>query len=386
MANKTEETKTNGTAKTLSNDETGNIFNTWIGSYMAISQMWEESDIRLYKPWLDSTSALFEKAVEASNTNSVEKYREFHTEWTKTFQGKLERSTKVPSLESSKEALEKLLANAEKSTDICKSWVTDLEANSRKTKEILQGTPDPVKYKEAYDLWIKSYAKIFDGLLTLPFRENVRDMFETYTGMPDIYSDTFVKISKLWNDSYVKLYGSWADALVDLSKKSEEISKGNVGPDAYKEFYSMWTNVYHQTYGKFLNVQGAQNPKESEDQLKEVFENFAKSTSICTNLCKSWITTLDKLSEKSKELSAQAQASELLKLSGEKYQDAQKEICNLWVRIYQKAFDSVFDNMPVASSFKDTLAPVKDAAKLYVETLTKISDNLTQPIGKATKA
>jgi len=211
-------------------------------------------------------------------------------------------------------------------------------------------------------------------------------MFETYTGMPDIYSDTFVKISKLWNDSYVKLYGSWADALVDLSKKSEEISKGNVGPDAYKEFYSMWTNVYHQTYGKFLNVQGAQNPKESEDQLKEVFENFAKSTSICTNLCKSWITTLDKLSEKSKELSAQAQASELLKLSGEKYQDAQKEICNLWVRIYQKAFDSVFDNMPVASSFKDTLAPVKDAAKLYVETLTKISDNLTQPIGKATKA
>ena len=379
MATKIEEIKNTGTVEILSNDETGNIFNTWIGSYMAISQMWEESYIRLYKPWLDSTGALFEKAVEASSTNSVEKYKEFYNEWTKTFQGRLERSTKAPSLESSKDALEKLLANAEKSTDICKSWVVDLEENSKKTREILSGKPDPVKYKEAYDLWIKSYAKIFDGLLTLPFRENVRDMFETYTGMPDIYSDTFVKISKLWNDSYMKLYGSWADSLVDLSKKSEEISKGNVSPDAYKEFYSMWTNVYQQTYGKFLNVSVTQDPKESEEQLKAVFENFAKSTKISTNLCKSWIATLDKLSEKSKEFAAQAKTDV-------KCQDAQKEICNLWVRIYQKAFDSIFDNMPVASSFKDTLAPVKDAAKLYVETLTKMSDNMTQSIGRANRA
>jgi hypothetical protein len=199
-------------------------------------------------------------------------------------------------------------------------------------------------------------------------------MFETYTGMPDIYSDTFVKISKLWNDSYMKLYGSWADSLVDLSKKSEEISKGNVSPDAYKEFYSIWANVYQQTYGKFLNVSAVQNPKESEEQLKVVFDNFTKSTKICTNLCKSWITTLDKLSEKSKEFSIQ-----------NKGQDAQKEICNLWVRIYQKAFDSIFDNMPVASSFKDTLAPVKDAAKLYVETLTKMSDNMAQSVGRANR-
>lgn len=383
MTTNIEETKNKGTARTLSNDETRNIFNTWIGSYTVISQMWEESYIRLYKPWLDSASALFEKAVEASNTNSAEKYREFYTEWTKTFQGRLERSTKVPSLESSKEALEKLLTNAEKSTDICKSWVIDLEINTRKTKEILQGKPDPIKYKEAYDLWIKSYAKIFDGLLTLPFRENVRDMFETYTGMPDIYSDTFVKISKLWNDSYMKLYGSWADALVDLSKKSEDISKGNAGPDAYKEFYSMWTNVYQQTYGKFPNVQAVQNPKESEEQLKAVFENFAKSTSICTNLCKSWIATLDKLSEKFKKFATQAQANKQPKLLSQESQDAQKEICNLWVKIYQKAFDSIFDNMPVTSSFKDTLAPVKDAAKLYVETLTKMSDNMVQSVGRA---
>jgi len=356
------------------NEETGSIFNTWIGSYMAISKMWEESYIRLYKPWLETTSVLFEKAIEASSSNSPEKYREFYNEWTKTFQGKLDRMTKVNNLDDNKKALEKLLINAEKSTDICKSWATELEANSKRTREILQGTPDPVKYKEAYDLWIKSYAKIFDGLLTLPFRENVRDMFENYTGMPDIYSDTFARISKLWNDSYMKLYGTWADALVDLSKKSEEISKGNVDPDAYREFYSLWTNVYQQTYGKFLNIEAMQNPKEGEAQLKAAFENFAQSTTTCSDLVKSWITALNKLSEKSMELSEQANN-----------QDAHKELCNLWVRIYQKAFDSIFENMPVATPFKDTLAPVKDATKMYVDALTKMSDAWTQSVGKANR-
>lgn len=367
MTNKIEETKN-------INDKcgSGNIFNTWIGSYIAISKMWEESYIRLYKPWLESTSALFEKAIEASSTNSPEKYRDFYNEWTKTFQGKLQKTSQIPTLETNKKALEKLLISAEKSTDICKSWATELEENSKKTREILQGTPDPIKYKDAYDLWIKSYANIFDGLLTLPFRENIRDMFEDYTGMPDIYSDTFVKISKLWNDSYIQLYGTWADALVDLSKKSDEISKGNVGPDAYKEFYSLWINIYQQTYGKFLNIQSIQNPKEGEEQLKTAFENFAQSTTICTNLVKSWITTLNKLSEKSIELSKQTSS-----------QDTYKEICALWVRVYQKAFDSIFDNMPIATPFKDTLAPVKNAAKMYVDTLTKMSDALTQSTGKA---
>lgn len=369
MANKIEDLK-------IANEASGNIYNTWIGSYMAISKMWEESYIRLYKPWLESTSILFEKAIEASSTNSPEKYREFYNEWSKTFQGRLERISQAPNLETNKKALEKLLVNAEKSTDICKSWAIELEENSKKTREILQGTPDPIKYKEAYDLWIKSYANLFDGLLTLPFREDVRDMFENYTGMPDIYSDTFVKISKLWNDSYIKLYGTWADALIDLSKKSEEISKGNVGPDTYKEFYSLWTDVYQQTYGKFLNIQSIQNPKEGSEQLKSAFENFAASTTVCTNLCKSWITMLNKLSEKSMELSISKTSS----------QDAQKDICAIWVRVYQKAFDSIFDNMPVATPFKDTLAPVKSAAKMYVDTLTKMSNAWVQSAGRAERA
>lgn len=341
------------------NEENKNIFNTWIESYTAISKMWEESYLKLYKPWLESTGELFEKAIEASSINSPEKYREFYDVWTKTFQGRLDKFGKIPTLESNKEILEKLLVSAEKSTDVYRSWITELEENSKKTREALQGETDPVKYKEIYDLWIKSYAKIFDELLTLPFRENIREIFESYTGVPDIYSDTFIKISRLWNDTYTKLYESWINAILELSKKSEEISKGNTGPEAYKEFYSLWTNVYQQTYGKLLNIQSVQNSK-------EIFEKFAQSTTVHTNLYKSWITTLEKLSQKSKELAKQPG------------QNIYKDVFDLWIRVYQKAFDSFFDNIPTASPFRESIAPVKTAAKMYIDTFVKMSDGWTR--------
>lgn len=347
------------------NEGDKNIFNTWIESYTAISKMWEESYIKLYKPWLESTGELLEKAIEVSGTNSPDKYREFYDVWAKTFQGRLDKLGNVPTLESNKKILERLLTSAEKSTDIYRSWIVELEENSKKTREALQGETDPIKYKEIYDLWIKSYAKIFDELLTLPFRENIREIFESYTGVPDIYSDTFIKISRLWNDTYTKLYESWINAILELSKKSEEISKGNTGPEAYREFYSLWTNVYQQTYGKLLNIQSVQNSK-------EIFENFAQGTTVHANLYKSWITTLEKLSQKSKELA-----------NSDK--NVSNDVFNLWIRVYQKVFDSFFDNIPTAGPFKETLIPVKTAAKIYIDTLSKISDAWVQSYGRVSK-
>jgi hypothetical protein len=345
-----------------------NILETWVESYSAISKMWEESYLKLYKPWLESTSELLDKAMEASTSNSPEKYREFYNVWMKTFQGKIgtfDNPTKTA--EKNKEMLEKLLVGADETTDIYKNWIVEIEENSKKTKEALQGEIDPAKYKEVYDLWITSYAKIFDQLLTLPVRENIKEMFENYTGIPDIYSDTFVKISKLWNDSYTKLYGSWLQSILDLSKKSEEISRGNASQESYKEFYSIWADVYQKTYGKFLSIQSIKNPKEA-------FDNFAQTTTVYADLYKSWITTLDKLSHKYRELVTNAKVTPA--------QELNKEIWNLWVRIYQMTFDSLFDNIPIAGPFKEVMLPVKNAAKIYVDTIARMPDYWLQSYGR----
>lgn len=365
--------------KTQSTDKCN--FDMWMGNYLTISKMWEDSYTRLYRPWLESTDALFEKAVEIANTNSPEKYKEFYDIWVKTFQDKLGKFEKyqygkncanIRSIECNRDLLERFVTSAERSTDICKSWAKDIEENTKKTREVLKEKPDPLKYKEIYDLWIKLYAKMFDELLTLPLREDVRDMFEIYTGIPDTYSDIFVKISKLWNDSYLKLYGTWANSLVDLSKKSEEMSKGDIGPDAYKEFYDSWTNIYQQTYGKFLNVQLTNSPKDCGEQLKTTLENFVQSTTICTNLYKSWTAALSKLSQKSIELSKQTHNK-----------DVYRETCNVWIRMYQKAFDNILNNIPAESPFKNVVIPMRDVTKLYVDVMTRMSDAFVSSSSRA---
>ncbi len=171
MVKKTEE-------KRDRNEENKDIFKTWADSYTAVSKMWEDSYLKLYKPWIESTGEMLEKTSLLSKESAPEKYKEFYDEW------------------------EKLLASTEESNKLYRSWIAELEENSRKTKEILQGEPYPAKYKECYDMWIKSYEKIFDEFLTLPAMESTKEIFEKYTGVPDIYFGSFVQISKLWRNSY----------------------------------------------------------------------------------------------------------------------------------------------------------------------------------------
>jgi hypothetical protein len=354
MAKKTEERKD-------INQENKDIFKTWADSYTAVSKMWEDSYLKLYKPWLESTGELFGKAVELPKDAAPEKYKEFYDEWVKTYQNTYGKFYQIPTLESSKETFEKLLVSAEESNKIYRSWITELEEDSKATRDVLQGEPDPAKYKEVYDLWIKSYGKIFEELLALPFRQNIEDIFENLTGAPDIYSETFEQISKIWKDSYSRLYGPWIDSMLKLSAKSAEISRGNANPEAYKEFYTIWLNTYQETYGKFFDIQ-------SMRPSKEVLEYFVQSANVNLNLYKSWIATLEKLSQKAKKLSKQTADPETY-----------KQFYNLWAKTYEKAFDNFFESMPTASPFKEILEPVKNAANVYADTFVRMSNIWVKP-------
>lgn len=348
MVKKTEEKKD-------INEENKDIFKTWADSYTAVSKMWEDSYLNLYKPWLGPKRELFEKVVELSKGATPQKYQEFYEEWVKTYQNTFNNFYQIHTLESSKETFEKLLASAEDSNKMYRGWIADLEENSRVAHDLLKGEPDPAKYKEAYDLWLKSYGKVFDDLLTLPFRQNIKEIFEKLTGAPDIYSNTFEQILKIWDDSYSKLYRPWINSILKLSEKSSEISMGNASPEAYKEFYALWQNTYQETYGKLFDSQSMRTSKET-------FENFVRNTSVDMTLYKSWIATLEKLSQKIKELSEQNADPETY-----------KEYYNLWAKTYEKAFKNFFEHTPTVGPFKEIFEPVKNAAKIYADTFINVS-------------
>lgn len=330
------------------------IFKTWADSYTAVSKMWDDSYLNLYKPWIESTGEMLDKTSLLSKEATPEKYREFYDEWIKTYQNTFGKFYPIPTLKSNKETLEKFLSSAEESNKIYRSWTLELEENSRKTKEILQGEPDPAKYKECYDMWIKSYEKIFDEFLELPTQESTKEIFGNYMGIPDIYSGSFLQMSKLWKKSYAKLCGSLNESMLKLSEKMAEISQGDAGPEAYKEFYTLWMDTYQETSGKHVRYM---------EPSMEMFEHFVKSSNIYVSMYRSWIDALEKMSEKAKELSTQTSDPE-----------AYKEFYTLWIKVYEKAFDRFFEDMPtVGGPMKEVMEPVKVMAKMYADTFTSIS-------------
>jgi hypothetical protein len=333
-------------------EEKKDIFKTCADSYLEVSKMWEDSYEKLYKPWLESSGEMFEKTVLLSKEAAPQKYREFYDEWIKTYQNTLGKFYKIPTPESNKEILEKFLLSADESNKLYRTWIAELEENSQKTKDILKGKPDPAKYKECYDIWTKSYEKIFEGILKLPSQESTKELFGDM-GIPDIYLEGFLQMSKLWKKSYTQICQPMNESMLKLSEKMAQISQGNAGPESYKEFYNLWMDTYKEIYGKYIA---------STEPSKEMFENFAQSTSIYLSIYKSWITALETMSEKAQELSKHNNDPGVY-----------KEFYNLWINTYEKAFESFFEDIPAAGEpMKEIMEPVKIMAKMYSDTFTKM--------------
>src|SRR5574341_445390 len=105
------------------NTERKDVFRIWADSYAVVSKMWEDYYVNLYKPWIESTSVLLDKAGEISKEATAEKYKEFYDEWMKTYQSTFGKLYPIPAPESNKETLEKFLNSAEESNKLYRSWI-----------------------------------------------------------------------------------------------------------------------------------------------------------------------------------------------------------------------------------------------------------------------
>jgi hypothetical protein len=115
-------------------EQSKDMFNVWTDNYTGLLEMCVDSNIKLYKPWIESVRDLAEKAGSISQESVPEKYKEF------------------------------------------------------------------------YDMWMASYEKMFNDFIALPAMKRTRENNVNFTGMPDIYSETYRQLTKLQKDSYARLY------------------------------------------------------------------------------------------------------------------------------------------------------------------------------------
>ena len=65
-------------AKREENGKTKDIYGIWAESYTTVSKLWEDSYLKHYKPWMESTTEMFEKAVELPGKAGPGRYKEFY--------------------------------------------------------------------------------------------------------------------------------------------------------------------------------------------------------------------------------------------------------------------------------------------------------------------
>jgi hypothetical protein len=333
-----------------STDERKDAFRMWTESYSAMSKVWQESYANLYNPWIESTGKLFDKATELSKNASPEKYKEFFEELVKTQQNTLGKVYPMPKAITDRKTLEKLITSAQESSNLMKTWSAEFEENSKKTQKTLSSGASPEDFRASYEMWIKSYEKMFDEFLDMMTSKNTKDVFEAYTGTPNIYLTNLAEAARMWRTSYRDMYTPWMESSLKLSEKFSELSKGNASPEKYREFYDQWMDTYKDTFAKMFTT-------EMTKPSKEMVENMLRGMNNSTEMYNSWLTALEKISEKMKHLLTNAPDVE-----------SYREFYGLWLDTYEKAFKDFFEMMPVVEPMKILLDPLKKAAEVQADT------------------
>jgi polyhydroxyalkanoate synthesis regulator phasin len=252
-----------------------------------------------------------------------------------------------------------------------KSWIEFMGEKSVKINDMASST-SPLKYKEFYEDWMKTYKSTFgntphaeisspekalEGFVKCANESNKlqRDFFESYAGMPDLYSESIAKMAKQIKEVYTRLYVHSDESINKFSDGMEKLSKGEMNPETYKEFYDMWLNIYKENFSKLFDPQTMKSSQELLDNLKE-------STEINTNMFKSWTEALEKISAKMEDKS---------KLINDP--EAFKEFFNLWVKMFEKTSEDILEGVPTASPLKEMIEPVKSACQIYTNTSVKMS-------------
>lgn len=326
-----------------------NVYSLWTDGYGAISKLWQESYVDLYNPWIESAGRLIDKAAELSKGASTDKYREFFNELMETHKNTLGKIYPIPKTVASKETLEKLVAGAKESATRMKSWSDELESNSKKTQEMLLSGAGAENYRDFYEMWAQSYDKIFDESLEMMTSENVKGFLEGYVGMPEVYMTSIAESMRMWKDATKNLFTPWLESSFKLYEKFVELSKGSQTPEKYREFYDQWIDTYRGTYSKMFATELAK-------PSKEMTENMLKSVNTSMEMYRSWLTTLEKMSERLKDL-----------FGGKADPETFNEFYALWIETYEKAFEDFFTYMPALEPVKDIFEPMKKAARMQAE-------------------
>ena len=102
--------------------------------------------------------------------------------------------------------------------------------------------------QEFFDLWLKTYKAIYGRLIEIPAMGPMREKYEKemkrFSAATDLYSACL--------ESFLDFQNLFMEASCRMHEKMSVQMKGEITPEAYKDFYMTWVETYSETFKEFL--------------------------------------------------------------------------------------------------------------------------------------
>jgi len=101
---------------------------------------------------------------------------------------------------------------------------------------------------EFVDLWLKTYEATYGRLIEMPAMGPMREKYEKVTKSISTAADLY----SAWLESYLNFQNVFMEAMRRMHEKVAIQMKGEITPEAYKDFYEIWIETYSETFKEFL--------------------------------------------------------------------------------------------------------------------------------------
>jgi len=251
---------------------------------------------KVYMSWMDEFSVNSKKTTEVLN-NGVDpaKYKECFDGWLNTYEKVFDDMNDHPAIKYQREIFTNYTGipdfyseSIARSAKLMKELYTNLYVPSEETMEkfsenlakISKGDANPQAYKEFYDLCMNTYKEAFSR------------MFDPQTMKP---SKELLNSLKESTDITLNLFKSCTAALEKMSEKIQDQSKFVNDPEAFKEFYNLWTKMYEKTSEDIFEGVPLVSPvKEIMEPVKSACKMYA-GTSI--KMSKMWMDSFERMAK-----------------------------------------------------------------------------------------
>ncbi|MDI7267040.1 MAG: poly(R)-hydroxyalkanoic acid synthase subunit PhaE [Myxococcota bacterium] len=294
-----------------------------------------KSIVEAQQTWFKTMADWTGKAMEAWKTpGQIDSVRSVTDLWTRSYDDLLGRLRQLSPTGPAGDVFEKMLSSQSAYVRVIKWWADAVV-------DVKSGTmTDP---KALADLWSRSYKEFLVSVVVPPFAEPIK-MWLSPGGLPF----QFALPAGDYAEAFSSLGKQWLEFATRMAERTGDVLKGELKPEAAREFYESWLRGYEETIGKVFKIPAVGPARQMMDRHMKGVDAFMKYQAALADfygkMVQPGIEALSDLAGKTQEIS-----------QGPLTPEAFEKFYQLLLKTVEQRFSELFKSPPFLAALEHTL-------------------------------